>query len=558
MKKVNPQRIGERGISILRLLLDNNGLLLNTTNPSYDIGIDGNVELTDPVTGENTGLWFGIQCKTHRILSIKRNGTFFQIVKTRHIKYWLDSNLPIILFVVDLNTEVVYWKHINQSLSSMTNKKTVHIIYNTATDILNQESINKIKGLITSSSINHASVNDLVARLKSLNDEQFPNANITTIIDNESIIYNAQPKDRNIPLAFNCSVRIPNNHTDGKTMLDKVNTWLEKGGSLELPKKYISEFMFDGLKSKIHTGSTEGLESIIIKPVADDSYSIRIDLIVEDMDGIKTTVLKSEKLYRLTGGSKEVTFSTSPTNSSVVIEFKQNLNDYRKTLKLALKYEGLTPKEVLTGIEFIQKIQSSKKMTVVDVNRDVILVDGLTKFEDDKSTDLPIKTLAEQLLYIQIKHNIVFRLPKRQPTIEERKIVNDTYFIYKDGIVFDNIKNRQFKFDKKTIQSMIKDSENNKTSNIYFFDQKDYVTIFGQKINRGNYELLAEHVYIDENEIKRLIPLLKKTETNDLIDINLTSKQGKKLTRYYFQHMDQKQKSIIIEDLNKYGLKIQD
>jgi len=67
-----------------------------------DIGIDAEIEIIDK-NYKSTGEFLKCQIKT------TEKEDFHVYVKERHIRYWNSVNIPVIVFLVHLNTEQIYW-----------------------------------------------------------------------------------------------------------------------------------------------------------------------------------------------------------------------------------------------------------------------------------------------------------------------------------------------------------------------------------------------------------------------------------------------------------------
>lgn len=74
---------------------------------SIDIGIDAEIEITDD-NFRSTGEFIKAQIKT--TISDK----LYWYIEKEHIEYWNKINLPVIIFLVHINTEKIYWHIIDE------------------------------------------------------------------------------------------------------------------------------------------------------------------------------------------------------------------------------------------------------------------------------------------------------------------------------------------------------------------------------------------------------------------------------------------------------------
>lgn len=80
--------------------------------PVRDFGIDAQVELIE--NGEATGRLLGLQIKAgpSYFSEWSREGFVFRTDR-KHIKYWIDHILPVLICLCDIETKEVYWQEIN-------------------------------------------------------------------------------------------------------------------------------------------------------------------------------------------------------------------------------------------------------------------------------------------------------------------------------------------------------------------------------------------------------------------------------------------------------------
>lgn len=79
-----------------------------------EAGIDGILEIRDPVTGQVSGQLVAVQVKTTQqggIASESESG-FDYLIDARDAEYWRGSNVPVILVVLNLAKREAYWKDV--------------------------------------------------------------------------------------------------------------------------------------------------------------------------------------------------------------------------------------------------------------------------------------------------------------------------------------------------------------------------------------------------------------------------------------------------------------
>jgi hypothetical protein len=76
----------------------------------FDLGIDGEIEICDPQTGEATNLILRVQVKaTAQPFQRESSDSFEYFCDRRDLDYWLRGNAPVILIVCRPDTNEAYW-----------------------------------------------------------------------------------------------------------------------------------------------------------------------------------------------------------------------------------------------------------------------------------------------------------------------------------------------------------------------------------------------------------------------------------------------------------------
>ena len=109
-KKLTPQTLlGQRGANLVeRIVLE----MRYAWRPIllFDLGIDGEIEICDPKTGEATNLILRVQVKaTGQAFPRETADSFEYICDRRDLDYWLRGNAPVILIVCRPDTSEAYW-----------------------------------------------------------------------------------------------------------------------------------------------------------------------------------------------------------------------------------------------------------------------------------------------------------------------------------------------------------------------------------------------------------------------------------------------------------------
>jgi len=120
------------------------GFPWHPTNAPLDAGIDGHVELRDPLSGEVSNVWLAVQSKARTTLENETTKTFSFQCSSRDLDYWRKGNMPVLLIVVRPNTDEVWWKSIKDYFKDPQNTKSKKIVFDKETDTLTVNSSDRL------------------------------------------------------------------------------------------------------------------------------------------------------------------------------------------------------------------------------------------------------------------------------------------------------------------------------------------------------------------------------------------------------------------------------
>ncbi|MFC5694850.1 DUF4365 domain-containing protein [Pseudomonas sp. GCM10022186] len=111
MKKFNPtERIGVSAVQLAAA--DEFGWIFREQLVS-DVGIDGHLELV--VNGEATGKLMAVQVKTGSSYIKKTKSGNVYSAENKHLEYWLNHSLPVLLLIHEPGENKTYWAEIGES-----------------------------------------------------------------------------------------------------------------------------------------------------------------------------------------------------------------------------------------------------------------------------------------------------------------------------------------------------------------------------------------------------------------------------------------------------------
>lgn len=79
-----------------------------------EAGIDGFIELRDPVTHALQGMWIGVQVKTTAsgVYTREDASRFEYLLEPEDLEYWGPSNIPVIVVLVRLSDNSMFWQRV--------------------------------------------------------------------------------------------------------------------------------------------------------------------------------------------------------------------------------------------------------------------------------------------------------------------------------------------------------------------------------------------------------------------------------------------------------------
>jgi hypothetical protein len=108
------QRNGELGETLVKTAVLKLGHIFEGRG-RLETGIDGTIEFRDPATGRMLGKTVAVQVKTTASGTYPREdkGGFEYLLKTDDLEYWRNTNLPVIVILLRLSDQSMYWKDVS-------------------------------------------------------------------------------------------------------------------------------------------------------------------------------------------------------------------------------------------------------------------------------------------------------------------------------------------------------------------------------------------------------------------------------------------------------------
>lgn len=130
MKKLSSQSlIGQQGINLVeRIVLEMKYAWRPTSG--FDVGVDGEIEVCDPVTDAATNSYVKVQVKsTSQAFQAESANSLEYVCDPRDLEYWLRGNAPVILVVCRPADNEAYWVSVKDYFRDPAIQKTRKVIF---------------------------------------------------------------------------------------------------------------------------------------------------------------------------------------------------------------------------------------------------------------------------------------------------------------------------------------------------------------------------------------------------------------------------------------------
>lgn len=131
---------GQTGVNVVEAEVLGMGFKWSSGNGSLDTGIDGDIELVDPVTGEAKNVLIRAQVKSRGCFEKESGGSFEFACAKADIEYWLAGNAPVILIFVRFDTRMAWWKCLRSWFSDPARRKSGRIVFDKSADRFDKHS----------------------------------------------------------------------------------------------------------------------------------------------------------------------------------------------------------------------------------------------------------------------------------------------------------------------------------------------------------------------------------------------------------------------------------
>lgn len=127
--------IGDHSIAAIHNMVVKMKHVWREWNGSTDAGIDGSIELRDPLTGEVSNQHILVQSKsTNGLFPGEDDKRFHFICSDRDVDYWMKAKEPVILICSHPDTGEAWWVHVQPWFADPGHRAARRVDFNKATD----------------------------------------------------------------------------------------------------------------------------------------------------------------------------------------------------------------------------------------------------------------------------------------------------------------------------------------------------------------------------------------------------------------------------------------
>ena len=145
MDAISTGLLGDMGVALTRFRCGKIGLIFRD-KPTHDYGIDGEIEIIE--SARATGRLIAVQVKCGpSYFSETTNDAIVYRFNDNHFQYWIEHSIPVVVVLVDPDSEQCFWAHVNSTdaLSTGANYKLLV----PRTQRLDAENLDQLKALAT-------------------------------------------------------------------------------------------------------------------------------------------------------------------------------------------------------------------------------------------------------------------------------------------------------------------------------------------------------------------------------------------------------------------------
>lgn len=149
MKKIGiGAHIGDSGVALIHQMVNKMGFVWHERAGTLDAGIDGEIELRDPSTGEVANRVIFVQSKaSDRPFPGENDRGFHYLCKQADIDYWMSADNPVLLVCCHPQTGEAWWMHIQSWFADTGHRASGRMDFDKRTQRFDQDAAHRLLNL---------------------------------------------------------------------------------------------------------------------------------------------------------------------------------------------------------------------------------------------------------------------------------------------------------------------------------------------------------------------------------------------------------------------------
>ncbi|NNH68308.1 DUF4365 domain-containing protein [Nocardia uniformis] len=149
MKKIGTSaHIGDSGIALIHQMTNKMGYVWHERAGALDAGIDGEIELRDPSTGEVSNRVLFVQSKaSDRLFPGETDRGFHYLCKRADVDYWMSADNPVLLVCSHPQTGEAWWVHVQPWFADPGHRASGRVDFDKSTQRLDEGAAQRLLNL---------------------------------------------------------------------------------------------------------------------------------------------------------------------------------------------------------------------------------------------------------------------------------------------------------------------------------------------------------------------------------------------------------------------------
>jgi hypothetical protein len=149
MKRIGvSSHIGDSGVALIHQMVNTMGFVWHERTGTLDAGIDGEIELRDPSTGEVANRVIFVQSKaSDRPFPGENERGFHYLCKQADVDYWMSADNPVLLVCSHPQTGEAWWMHIQSWFADPGHRASGRIDFDKRTQRFDQDAAHRLLNL---------------------------------------------------------------------------------------------------------------------------------------------------------------------------------------------------------------------------------------------------------------------------------------------------------------------------------------------------------------------------------------------------------------------------